>query len=255
MLEKIIGLAGIPKQVVDSAQKFAISLLGQSTREVGETIHDQIRYIRFQNQVKILNKAERLLHQTGKNPAKINLKVLAPLIEYSSLEEDENMQECWASMIASISTNPNDQSFDLKCVETLKELSNPEVKLLDLMFQKFKIDEIETLKKWKTDIYWVFNKHRDSVYGDNTLFDPRVTAKEFLLTEGLLSMYFERLVSLGILNREQPALKENTEKQEIISDLTGTRQHIDTNTYEIDYSDRVHFTEFGLYFVNIVKSK
>jgi hypothetical protein len=50
-------------------------------------IADNVKMRRFQNQLKIFTKAQKILEQKNIDPSKVSLKTLAPLIEFSSYEE------------------------------------------------------------------------------------------------------------------------------------------------------------------------
>ena len=57
---------------------------------------------RFKNQVKMLNRAKDYCEKHNIEPKKISLKVLSPLLEYSSLEEEEVMQDKWSILLSNL---------------------------------------------------------------------------------------------------------------------------------------------------------
>lgn len=249
-IDKIIEAINVPKRIVDGAEKFLGKLLGPAITESGQLIGDQIRYRRFKNQVTIFTKAQTLLEEKGIEPKHVNLKVLSPLVEYSSLEEDEKMQTTWANVIANISTYDTEQSFNLKCIEILKEITPNEVLLLDFLFDKFKEEEKTTLEKWK-DKSWF--KDRTSVSPDNSIFAPWNLKDDLKMNQEQLDLYIDRLVSFGVIKFEQPELSESTSETVITDTFAGFNQSIEVKNYELNTSDRIHFTSFGLYFVRLCK--
>ena len=76
-------------------------ILGDSVMEANALIGDQIRFWRWRNQLRILERANDILKQKGISPKKVSPKVLVPLIEAASLEDDPSLQEMWARLIAS----------------------------------------------------------------------------------------------------------------------------------------------------------
>lgn len=96
---------------------------------------DNIRLRRFKNQIKIFKKAEKLLKKNKINPSKLNLKVLAPLIEFTALEEDENLQELWANLIKNIVSKPISLMMQQNAIDILRKLSNEEVRVLNLVYE------------------------------------------------------------------------------------------------------------------------
>lgn len=251
-LDKIVEAINVPKRIVDGAEKFLGTLLGPTLTESGQLISDKLRYRRFKNQVLIFSKAQNLLKENGINPKQVNLKVLSPLIEYSSLEEDEGMQNTWAQVIANISSYDTEQSFNLKCIEILKEITPNEILLLDHLFLIFKKEEKEILDKWKDNEHY---KDRTSVSPENSVFAPWTIREELKMTEEQISLYVDRLISFGVLKLEQPELGESSHRTTISDDFSGREQTVEIKNYELYTSERIHFTSFGLYFIKLCKFK
>ena len=91
-IEKIIDNLNLPKQILDKSEALLKTLFGPSFDELGGMISDSVRLRRFKNQIKIFSKAQQILKDKNIDPKKVSLKVLAPLIEYSSYEEEETLQ-------------------------------------------------------------------------------------------------------------------------------------------------------------------
>jgi hypothetical protein len=64
----------------------------------------------------------------------VNLKVLLPLLEAASLENDEDMAERWASLLASAADPSNEVSQEAAYIEILRQLSPTEVLLLEIFY-------------------------------------------------------------------------------------------------------------------------
>lgn len=84
------------------AKDFVDKLIMPSIEEAGLLVKDHITMWRFKNQVKMLNKAKYYCEIHKIEPKKISLKVLAPLLEYSSLEEEEIMQDKWSILLSNL---------------------------------------------------------------------------------------------------------------------------------------------------------
>ena len=136
---------------------FVEKLLGPTIDEVGLLMSDKIKYFRFKNQVKILSKAKEYVKDKGIDIKEIPTKILVPLLENSSLEENEEMQNKWAFMIGNLADskqNLQNQVFpyllshiSLNEFEKLSEFVQQErayledhIKLLE-QFQKILRDE------------------------------------------------------------------------------------------------------------------
>ena len=136
---------------------FVEKLLGPTIDEVGLLMSDKIKYFRFKHQVKILSKAKESVKDKGIDIKEIPTKILVPLLENSSLEENEEMQNKWAFMIGNLADskqNLQNQVFpyllshiSLNEFEKLSEFVQQErayledhIKLLE-QFQKILRDE------------------------------------------------------------------------------------------------------------------
>jgi len=87
---------------LDLAKEFLGKLISPTIEEIGLLAGDQIKYIRFKNQVKILLKARNYVQQKNINIKEVPIKILVPLLEMASLEEDENLQDKYAAMLANM---------------------------------------------------------------------------------------------------------------------------------------------------------
>ena len=97
---------------------------------------DRLKYIRWERQVRLRLRAEELLRQLGLDgPTKaVPLKLAVPLIQAASLEEDDELQDRWAALLA----NAADAgcSFDIQrsYISILEQLSPLEARILDTIF-------------------------------------------------------------------------------------------------------------------------
>lgn len=87
---------------MDIAKTFIDKLIIPSVEEVGLLIKDKVTMWRFNNQVKMIIKAKEKCEDLGISPKTISLKTLCPLLEYASLEDNEILQDKWASLLANM---------------------------------------------------------------------------------------------------------------------------------------------------------
>lgn len=97
-------------------------------------LSDQVKLWRWNNQINIIKKVQNKIKKSGLSKNQIPLKVLVPIIENSSLEQDENMQEKWANMLANAATRSVEVSPNYAAI--LNELSPVEVSILDKIYQE-----------------------------------------------------------------------------------------------------------------------
>ena len=87
----------------DAVKGFVSKLVGGSIEEAGLIFAEKIRLRRLNNQITILEKAQKIAETRNINIKQINLKVLVPLLKYTSVEEEETLQDMWANLIANYS--------------------------------------------------------------------------------------------------------------------------------------------------------
>lgn len=87
---------------LDIAKDFLNKLIIPTVEETGLLLRDKVTMWRFNNQVKMLNKARVICEKNGISPKKVSLKILCPLLDYAGLEEDEVLQDKWAQLLANM---------------------------------------------------------------------------------------------------------------------------------------------------------
>lgn len=87
---------------LEIAKDFVDKLVMPSIEETGLLVKDQITMWRFKNQIKMLNRAQEYCEKHNIKSKKISLKVLAPLLDYSSLEEEDEMQDKWSILLTNL---------------------------------------------------------------------------------------------------------------------------------------------------------
>ena len=102
MSKKVNIKSSTVEKGIEVAKSFVEKLVMPSIEETGLLVKDHITMWRFKNQVRMLNRAQVYCEKHNIEPKKISLKVLAPLLEYSSLEEEEVMQDKWSILLSNL---------------------------------------------------------------------------------------------------------------------------------------------------------
>lgn len=256
MLEIIEGLK-LTKPVLDKTEKFMTAIFGSSAKEMGELIADKIRYKRLINQVDIFNKARIILEKNGINPRQLNLKTLVPLLEFSSLEEEELLQEKWANLIANISSSP-ESGLEPKLVKTLSNMSSLEAQVLDYTFELFKFERNNMFNR-RNSYKWSKIKSIDEIKFNEVNLKLESIKSQFRLNDDFAKICIDNLVSLGLLKYTEPEIEIDNGYP------TGKLKDIDANKdeqpveIELDISasyvqsDDFNLTTYGNYFIGQCK--
>jgi Abortive infection alpha len=90
---------------IDAAREaggFLAKYIGRPLDVAMEIVTDRLRYIRLEQQVRLLVKANTILEIKGstlqRRPVPLNLAI--PILEDGSLQEDESLQDIWAQLLA-----------------------------------------------------------------------------------------------------------------------------------------------------------
>ncbi len=119
---------------INKAMDFITDIIKPPIKEISEILTDKVKYWRFQNQIKILERAQEYIKSKGYKPNQIPVKTLVPLLDGASLEEDEDMQDRWAALLANAANPNNVFSSHIIFVELLKQLSPYECIILERMY-------------------------------------------------------------------------------------------------------------------------
>lgn len=132
---------------IDIAKDFLDKLIIPSVEETGLLLKDKVTLWKFKNQVKMLNKAKDYCKKHEINPKTISLKVLCPLLDYSALEEDEELQEKWAILLANmVDSEKNIENHVFPYI--LSQISSNEFKILENVFD----DKVLRQKKLSAEL-------------------------------------------------------------------------------------------------------
>jgi len=161
---------------IDLAKDFLDKLIIPSVEETGLLLKDKVTLWKFKNQVKMLNKAKKYCQKHNINPKTISLKVLCPLLDYSALEESEELQDKWAILLSNmVDSEQNIENHVFPYI--LSQISSNEFEILENVFddkvlrQKKLTEELEQFKNDLPNIKAQLNKEIEE-------FDKKIEAEK-----------------------------------------------------------------------------
>lgn len=253
-MKDIIESLNLPKQILDKTEKLMSKLFGPSIKEFGELFADNVRFRRLRNQIKILNKTRELLDKNGLESHELNLKTIIPLIEKSSVEEDELLQDKWANLIASMASTP-ENGLEPRLINTLSSLSALEAKILDFIHEDIFVQRQLKLARLLDSKVKKYTEQDILVSEIEVDYDN--IQESFKLDDDLIRIYIDNFVLLGLVKYKEPdvdidqgshsaGIEEDEEDRQIVDldlELSAT----------FNTSDNFHLTAFGNYFVEQCK--
>jgi hypothetical protein len=233
---------------LELAKGFLNTLLGPTIEETGLLIGDNIKYIRFKNQIKILNKARNYALNKKIKTSEISLKILVPLLENASLEESPDLQSKWASMIVSMAdseTNLQNQIFPF----ILGQLSITEFNELDKLskYEKQHIKDYAHLNSLQQNT----NDHKTDEERDVLKKIKAVNQEGFLVA--LEQFEISNLLRLGLIEALPKAINIEQFKSGGFHNSSGSWHNL-----KAEYDDLIpgyRISELGVKFLEICTFK
>lgn len=100
--KKIDITSTVLEKGIDLAKGFLDKLIMPSVEETGLLLKDKVTLWRFNNQIKMLIKAKEYCEKNSIKPKAVSMKLLVPLLENASLEEDDFLQDKWAVLLSNL---------------------------------------------------------------------------------------------------------------------------------------------------------
>jgi hypothetical protein len=155
----------------EEVTNFLDSIVPGFVKEGGGILTDQVKFWRWKNQLNIVKKAIVKIEESSLEKQQVPLKVLSPILENSSLEEEESMQDKWANLLANAVTGR--EKIRPNFAEILKELSPVEATILDSLFNRARGEtdyekrrELQFSKQKISDLYSLTSEEADLIIED-----------------------------------------------------------------------------------------
>ncbi|MFY0598523.1 MAG: DUF4393 domain-containing protein [Cyclobacteriaceae bacterium] len=224
---------------LEVARGFLRTLIKPSIEELGLLISDQVKYIRFKNQVKILLKAKKVVEKRQLTVKSIPVKILVPLLENASLEENEALQEKWSFMLANmVDSRLNFQNNIFPHI--LSQLSSQEFEELQELSTKEK-NRKASLKKYT----------KEDSSGRKTL--GQATAEKLTFTLNLEEFEIENIQRLGLIRSIPPKIDIEPFSLNPIKGVGGLNRKKLNVEYRTFDNQEYRITELGERFLEVCR--
>lgn len=107
-------------EAINKAADLVHRLTGPACDDIGAMISDIMKPYRVKNLVNSFRKTERILREAGLPASAVPARLLFPIVEACSIEDNETLQEMWAGLLATASQQAD--SVSPSFIETLKQL-------------------------------------------------------------------------------------------------------------------------------------
>jgi hypothetical protein len=134
MADDILGLGKATEVITKELATLVSPLLRPGAEVAGQMIADQMNSWRLARAVPILKKTKKLLEDNSIEPKAVPLKILVPILNHCSLEEDDDLASKWAGLLASAAAG---DEVHPSYPKILSELASVEARMLDALYQRF----------------------------------------------------------------------------------------------------------------------
>lgn len=189
----------LSKAAKEGGKSFLSAVLRPPGEALGGIYADQLNERRHANLIKIAARAQHRLQVAGVTAKQVPLSIIHPALEAASLEENENLQDLWANLLANAADPRGINTVSASFPGMLRELSARDVTFLDALYRHAKTkdvtdrfgDEIESASFERLDVMEIYSMARlsrctnlayDSIGAGMEREDVRADMREFNFT-------------------------------------------------------------------------
>src|SRR5690349_16943252 len=127
--------AALGEAVKENSQSFLRAVFHDPAQELGALLGDKIRERRHANLIKATSRAQERLKASGHTATEVPLSIIHPALEAASVEENPDLQETWANMLANAADLDNPGAVAPSFPAILKELRPVDVRFLAVLYE------------------------------------------------------------------------------------------------------------------------
>jgi hypothetical protein len=121
----------LPEWVGDLLQK----MIAPATEEAGQMGRDLVKYYRAGIQIRFFEKFRSRCEKAHINLGHVNLPLLFDIVQRGTIEEDEDLQDRWANLLANATDSRGQILVKTAFPDILKQISRDEANYLDELFE------------------------------------------------------------------------------------------------------------------------
>jgi hypothetical protein len=133
----------------EEAKGFLKLLLGPSIDAYGQNFALGPRERMFNNIVEVLARAKKTMKAAGISPREVPLKIIHPLLEGAAVEEEPDLQEMWANLLANAADPETNSHISVSFISILKELSPNDARFLHELFERHQATALISLDSFQ----------------------------------------------------------------------------------------------------------
>ncbi len=128
-------------ETTEKLASFIAKVFNEPIRDAVGIIGDRLRFMRWERQVRLADKVNEMLSQRGTTETRaVPLKFALPILENASLEDNDELQDLWAKLLAN-SMDPNfTTEIRFTFLEIIKSLNPLDIRILHTFYDALSKD-------------------------------------------------------------------------------------------------------------------
>ncbi len=128
-------------ETTEKLASFVAKVFNEPIRDAVGIIGDRLRFMRWERQVRLADKVNEILSQRGTIETRaVPLKLALPILENASLEDNDELQDLWAKLLAN-SMDPNfTTEIRFTFLEIIKSLNPLDIRILRTFYYSLSTD-------------------------------------------------------------------------------------------------------------------
>lgn len=135
-VQEVAKASGKAVEAGQSFGRFIARFVAGSLEQGMGIFEDRLRYMRWERQVRLMQRAEQLMKEIGlEKPSRaIPLKLAVPLLEAASLEDDDHLQDMWARLLVNAANSGSKVSLQRAYISILEQITAFEAHILQKIY-------------------------------------------------------------------------------------------------------------------------
>ncbi|MFO3723932.1 Abi-alpha family protein [Pseudomonas sp. HLMP] len=132
-------VAKTTSQAIEAAREvggFISKFISGSLEQGLGIFEDKLKYLRWERSIRLAQRAEELMAQAGlTTPSRpVPLKLMLPLLQGATLEEDDDIQDRWAALLVNAANENFDGEIRRSYTVILEQLTSLDARVLDAIY-------------------------------------------------------------------------------------------------------------------------
>ena len=134
-VQEVAKTTGVAIRAVEKMGAFLSNVAGVPIATAVGIFEDKLRYMRWENQLSLIDKANEKLAQRGLcSPTRaLPLQFTVPLVEAASLEDDDYLQDLWATVLVNAADETVDVQLRRAFISILEDMTFLDVRILKVI--------------------------------------------------------------------------------------------------------------------------